>query len=197
MELTQSAVVDLQESSAFNEPFYVVVVEKENDNENRQNDSFGYLDNKKSERRTKMQHCESLEGEERSFISTQLLIKRLFGSVLIFIIFYVGNTIVHVWKLVISSSGDDDQVNTSNPAQKRYTGPNVTMKTTKVCTKRLALPDGVGIIHASPAAGHPRYKSQFQIFFQIFSFFYFLLFIQLCFDLSCLFCFGCDGIGLH
>jgi len=34
MELTKSAVVDLQESSAFNEPFSFVVVEKENDNGN-------------------------------------------------------------------------------------------------------------------------------------------------------------------
>jgi hypothetical protein len=63
MELTQSAVVDLQESSAFNEPFYVVVVEKENDTENRQNESFGYLDNKKNEKRTKIQPSDSLEGK--------------------------------------------------------------------------------------------------------------------------------------
>ena len=31
MELSQSAVVDLQESPAFSEPFYVVVLEKEDD----------------------------------------------------------------------------------------------------------------------------------------------------------------------
>ena len=41
MEVTQSAVVDLQESPAFNEPFYVVVVEKENEADARQNESFG------------------------------------------------------------------------------------------------------------------------------------------------------------
>lgn len=43
MELTQSAVVDLQESPAFNEPFYVVVMEKENETESKHNESFGYL----------------------------------------------------------------------------------------------------------------------------------------------------------
>lgn len=44
MEVTQSAVVDLQESLAFNEPFYVVVVEKENEMEAKQNESFDFLD---------------------------------------------------------------------------------------------------------------------------------------------------------
>lgn len=48
MEVTQSAVVDLQESLAFSEPFYVVVVEKENETESKQNESFGYLEAKKS-----------------------------------------------------------------------------------------------------------------------------------------------------
>ena len=33
--------LDLQESPAFNEPFYVVVVEKENEADARQNESFG------------------------------------------------------------------------------------------------------------------------------------------------------------
>lgn len=31
------------------------------------------------------------------------------------------------------------------------------MKTIKMCTQRLPLPDGVGIIHATPAAGHLRF----------------------------------------
>lgn len=60
-----------------------------------------------------------------------------------------------MWKLVISSSTEEDAV-AANPQQRRPTGPNVTMKTVKVCTQRLALPDGVGIIHAAPAAGHLR-----------------------------------------
>ncbi len=67
-----------------------------------------------------------------------------------------GNTQVHVWKLVVSSSNDEDLPGTSNTSQKRSAGPNVSMKTTKVCTQRLPLPDGVGIIHATPAAGHLR-----------------------------------------
>ncbi len=62
---------------------------------------------------------------------------------------------VHVWKLVISSC-NEDQIGVASPLQKRAPGPNVTMKTTKMCTQRLPLPNGVGIIHASPAAGHLR-----------------------------------------
>lgn len=32
--------------------------------------------------------------------------------------------------------------------------PHVLITTTKVCTQELPLPDGVEVIHASPAAGH-------------------------------------------
>lgn len=60
-----------------------------------------------------------------------------------------------MWKLVISSC-NEDQIGSASPHQKRPPGPNVTMKTIKMCTQRLPLPDGVGIIHAAPAAGHLR-----------------------------------------
>lgn len=43
MELTQSAVVDLQESPAFSEPFFVVVIEKEQDPDSKVNESFSNL----------------------------------------------------------------------------------------------------------------------------------------------------------
>ena len=65
-----------------------------------------------------------------------------------------GNTIVHVWKVIISSNSDEES---SGPSQRRSTGPSVMMETIKVCTQRLPLPDGVGIVHASPAAGHLRF----------------------------------------
>uniref|UniRef100_A0A0P5RMU8 DmX protein 2 n=1 Tax=Daphnia magna TaxID=35525 RepID=A0A0P5RMU8_9CRUS len=120
MEVTQSAVVDLQESLAFNEPFYVVVVEKENEMEAKQNESFDFLD--------VPSHGGSSDACE-------------------------GATVVHVWKLVISSC-HEEQGGLASPLQKRPPGPNVTMKTIKMCTQRLPLPDGVGIIHAAPAAGH-------------------------------------------
>lgn len=48
MEVSQSAVVDLQESQAFSEPFYVVVIEKENLLDSKQSDSFGSLGSKSS-----------------------------------------------------------------------------------------------------------------------------------------------------
>lgn len=43
MELAQSAVVDLQESPAFSEPFFVVVIEKEQESESNLNESFSTL----------------------------------------------------------------------------------------------------------------------------------------------------------
>lgn len=56
MEATQSAVVDLQESQAFNEPFYVVVVEKENDSEPQgHDDSFGLMDSRPSSSKRRYQ----------------------------------------------------------------------------------------------------------------------------------------------
>ena len=67
----------------------------------------------------------------------------------------LGNTIVHVWKLIISSSNDEPENMKNNP--KRSLGPNVVMKTIKICSQPLPLPDGVGVVHASPAAGHLRY----------------------------------------
>lgn len=66
-----------------------------------------------------------------------------------------GDTVVHVWKLVISSS-NEDPIGLTNPFQKRSPGPHVVMKTSKVCTQCLPLPSGVGIVHANPAAGHLR-----------------------------------------
>lgn len=51
MEVTQSAVVDLQESLAFSEPFYVVVIEKENESDSKQNESFSFLETKASNSR--------------------------------------------------------------------------------------------------------------------------------------------------
>ena len=66
----------------------------------------------------------------------------------------LGNTIIHVWKLIISSSNYDSENMTNNP--NCSSGPNVVMKTMKICSQRLPLPAGVGIVHASPAAGHLR-----------------------------------------
>lgn len=118
MELSQSAVVDLQESLDFNEPFYVVVIEKECDSESRHNETFGSFDSRPPK------NGEPVE----------------------------GNTVIHVWKLIISSSTSNDKDESSRNTR----GPNVVMKTIKVCTQQLPLPNGVGVVHASPAAGHLR-----------------------------------------
>ena len=58
-------------------------------------------------------------------------------------------------------------------------GPNVIMKTIKICSQRLPLPPGVGIVHASPAAGHLRSIFVFFIPESQFLFFLFLVFISI------------------
>lgn len=58
---------------------------------------------------------------------------------------------MHVWKLIISSNSVPEGSDVNS------VGPSVAMKTVKVCTQKLALPDGVGVVHACPAAGHLRF----------------------------------------
>ena len=149
MEVTHSAVVDLQESLAFSEPFYVVVVEKEVESESKQNESFGYLEAKSSNVRSRNDNSDGLFKMHPLTCIHSLLCCLATEP--------PGATVVHVWKLVISSC-NEGQEGMASPLQKRAPGPNVTMKTTKMCTQRLPLPDGVGIIHATPAAGHLRFE---------------------------------------
>ena len=149
MEVTQSAIVDLQESLAFSEPFYVVVVEKEIESESKQNESFSYLEAKSSNTRL---HNDNSDG---SFKIHPCFLTRLDSFLCWMFTEPPGATVVHVWKLVISSC-NEGQDGVASPLQKRAPGPNVTMKTTKMCTQRLPLPEGVGIIHSTSAAGHLR-----------------------------------------
>jgi hypothetical protein len=67
MEVTQSAVVDLQESLAFSEPFYVVVVEKENEPEQKQNESLDFLD--------VPSHAAQNDGSEGNCVQSRVILK--------------------------------------------------------------------------------------------------------------------------
>ncbi|XP_075227186.1 rabconnectin-3 alpha isoform X2 [Lycorma delicatula] len=122
MESQLSAIVDLHQTAEFEEPFYLVVLER----------------------------------------TTQ-------------------GTTIHMWRLVIASQSDNDELSGSmmyvpdshlvqddddlessgraagtieDDAQALLHPPHVTISTTKVCTQELPLPDGVDVIHASPAGGH-------------------------------------------
>ncbi|XP_073977920.1 rabconnectin-3 alpha isoform X3 [Rhodnius prolixus] len=123
METNLGAMVDLHQSSEFEEPFYLVVLERTT----------------------------------------------------------VGTTI-HMWRLVIASQPDSTDLSGSmmyvpdsqlvqdeddlESAGRQGAGleedgntggiqtPHVSISTTKVCTQELPLPDGVDVIHASPAGGH-------------------------------------------
>ncbi|XP_065223519.1 dmX-like protein 2 isoform X2 [Planococcus citri] len=93
-------------------------------------------------------------------------------------------TTVHMWRLVIASLPDsdgltgsmmyvpdsqlvqdDDDVESSgrsgacgitgdNEMHSSLSVPHILISTTKVCTQELPLPDGVDVVHASPAGGH-------------------------------------------
>ncbi|KAF6211101.1 hypothetical protein GE061_014215 [Apolygus lucorum] len=88
-------------------------------------------------------------------------------------------TTLHMWRLVIASQpegnelsesmmyvpdsqlvqDEDDQESSKQGADNdmghpSFHTPHVSISTTKVCTQELPLPDGVDVIHASPAGGH-------------------------------------------
>uniref|UniRef100_A0A1B6CLX3 RAVE complex protein Rav1 C-terminal domain-containing protein n=1 Tax=Clastoptera arizonana TaxID=38151 RepID=A0A1B6CLX3_9HEMI len=87
-------------------------------------------------------------------------------------------TTIHTWRLVIASQSDgselsgslmyvpdsqlvqdDDDLESSgrvleDEGHTMVQPPHVLISTTKVCTQELPLPDGVDVVHASPAGGH-------------------------------------------
>lgn len=127
IESQLGAIVDLQQNAEFEEPFYIVLIER------TQNGSTIHM--------------------WRIVIASQPQASDLSESVM-----YVPDS-----NLVqdldepepgprhsitgINVSGDNSQHNQSN-------APHISITTTKVCTQELPLPDGVDVVHASPAAGH-------------------------------------------
>lgn len=131
MEKELDAMVDLQRNSVFEEPFYIVIFER------------------------------TLTGTTvhmwRIVIASQPINDQLTGSMM-----YVPDS-------NIVQDLDEDAENKSTrrhsvPGLDEHLKPNhgmgadycprVNISTTKVCTQELPLPDGVDVVHASPAAGH-------------------------------------------
>lgn len=132
MEKEMDAMVDLQRNSVFEEPFYIVVLE----------------------RTTKGTTVHMW----RIVIASQpIQADELSGSMM-----YVPDSNIvqdlddpdeRTARQSTAGLGDDLKGHPGYSGSSEYC-PRVNISTTKVCTQELPLPDGVDVVHASPAAGH-------------------------------------------
>ncbi|KAK6643958.1 hypothetical protein RUM43_000223 [Polyplax serrata] len=123
METQMGAMVDLQQSSVFEEPFYIVVLER-------------------TGKGTTVHMW-------RLVIASQPATPEMSGSMM-----YVPDS--HIVQdedeLEVNARSSTLESNKLDPDMVH--APHVLITTTKVCTQDLAIPEGVEVIHASPAAGH-------------------------------------------
>uniref|UniRef100_A0A6B2EFJ9 Putative rabconnectin n=1 Tax=Phlebotomus kandelakii TaxID=1109342 RepID=A0A6B2EFJ9_9DIPT len=125
MESQMGAMVDLQRNAVFEEPFYIVIVER------TQNGSTIHM--------------------WRLVIASQPSQNEMSESMM-----YVPDSNI-VQDLDEPEPGPRHSISGLNiAADERHSPekPHVSITTTKVCTQDLPLPEGVDVIHASPAAGH-------------------------------------------
>ncbi|XP_014244478.1 dmX-like protein 2 isoform X1 [Cimex lectularius] len=126
LESNLGAMVDLHQTAEFEEPFYLVVLERTN-----QGTAIHMW---------------------RLIIASQpdnSAVDGLSGSMM-----YVPDSQLVQDEDDIESSGRqgagiEEDINTGG-----FQSPHVSISTTKVCTQELPLPDGVDVIHAAPAGGH-------------------------------------------
>uniref|UniRef100_T1IMB2 RAVE complex protein Rav1 C-terminal domain-containing protein n=1 Tax=Strigamia maritima TaxID=126957 RepID=T1IMB2_STRMM len=145
MDAGLGAMVDLQQSSIFEEPFYLVVIEKDQSGGSTLHmwriviASQPITGGDKSNKKTRYYQ----------FINNSLptgLLKNM--------------TYAPDSNLVQDSDADHSNLssrsNTPEPSASQHNAlsPPLTISTTKICTQKLILPPNVEIIHATPAAGH-------------------------------------------
>ncbi|GLH09345.1 Rabconnectin, partial [Gryllus bimaculatus] len=122
------AMVDLQQSSVFEEPFYIVVLEKTG--------------------------SESILHMWRLVIASQPDSSELSGSMMYVpdsqLIQDEEEPEVGGGRSASMAGVENDTTGPQQPSQASH----VVISTTKVCTQVLPLPDGVEVVHAAPAAGH-------------------------------------------
>lgn len=132
MEKEMDAMVDLQRNSVFEEPFYIVVLER-------------------------TQKGTTVHMWRIVIASQPIQAEELSASMM-----YVpdSNIVQDLDDPEIDKTGrkstaglGDDKLPPGFTGNNDYC-PRVNISTTKVCTQELPLPDGVDVVHASPAAGH-------------------------------------------
>ncbi|KAL0271823.1 UNVERIFIED_CONTAM: hypothetical protein PYX00_008798 [Menopon gallinae] len=123
METQLGAMVDLQQSAVFEEPFYIVVLERTG------NGTTVHM--------------------WRLVIASQPANSEMSGSMM-----YVPDSHIIQDEDELEANARNSTLESSKPDPEIVHAPYVIIKTTKVCTQDLSLPEGVEVIHASPAAGH-------------------------------------------
>lgn len=129
MEKEMDAMVDLQRSSVFEEPFYIVVLER-------------------------TQKGTTVHMWRIVIASQPAQADELSSSMMYVPDSNIVQDLDESEDRRQSTSGlTDEQLKNRAAIENEYC-PRVNISTTKVCTQELLLPDGVDVVHASPAAGH-------------------------------------------
>ncbi|XP_037805529.1 dmX-like protein 2 [Lucilia sericata] len=121
------AMVDLQQNAEFEEPFYIVIIEKTVKGST-----------------IHMWRIVISSKQQKSFLSETAM--------------YVpdSNLTQEVEDIDAHRKYSEVNIDAAEPTDKgdNVEPPHIVITTEKVCTQELPLPDGVDVIHASPAAGH-------------------------------------------
>lgn len=147
MESTLDAMVDLQQSSIFEEPFYIVVLERTQKGTTvhmwrlviaSQPESQGLSGSMMYVPDSQLVQDEDEEGTPGRFAHGEAGKRSRRTS-------QSGNR-----------SRRESQADYQESAftHRRHHNSHVLITTTKVCTQELPIPDGVELVHAAPAAGH-------------------------------------------
>ncbi|XP_076387678.1 rabconnectin-3 alpha isoform X3 [Megachile rotundata] len=141
MESTLDAMVDLQQSAIFEEPFYIVVLERTQQGTTvhmwrlliaSQPETTGLSGSMMYVPDSHLVQDEDEEGTPARYSHTE------------------GRRSRRPSQTRHENQGESDTFFQRRPNQSSH----VLITTTKVCTQELPLPDGVEVIHAAPAAGH-------------------------------------------
>ncbi|XP_058802358.1 dmX-like protein 2 isoform X2 [Phymastichus coffea] len=143
MESTLDAMVDLQQSSIFEEPFYIVVLERTAKGTTvhmwrlviaSQPESMGLTGSMMYVPDSQLVQDEDEEGTPARYGEGGRRSRRPSQT---------GNR-----------SRKNSQAEYQEFMHRRHHNSHVLITTTKVCTQELPIPDGVELVHAAPAAGH-------------------------------------------
>lgn len=143
MESTLDAMVDLQQSSIFEEPFYIVVLERTAKGTTvhmwrlviaSQPESMGLTGSMMYVPDSQLVQDEDEEGTPGRYGEGGRRSRRPSQT---------GNR-----------SRKNSQADYQDLMHRRHHNSHVLITTTKVCTQELPIPEGVELVHAAPAAGH-------------------------------------------
>lgn len=135
MEKELDAMVDLQRNSVFEEPFYIVVLEK-------------------TQKGPTTLHMWRIVIASQPITADELSSSMMYVPDSNIIQDLDESEIDQQSKQGRQSIAGLDETSRTNFLQNSDYCPRVNISTTKVCTQNLPLPDGVDVVHAAPAAGH-------------------------------------------